>query len=148
MKWSLWANQDQIPTKKKWCLQKTKTKQLLLSYVCNSLEILKNTIQAFWFSCSVSMNCFKKQTWFRFNFGAQSGQPIPVKDQTSTVSKALSSGKCDAVFMWWEIFMDPDKKVLLSCAPKWAHPDPKEMVIYILEFRFLLQFLNQSFKLL
>jgi hypothetical protein len=44
------------------------------------------------------------------------------------VSKALRSGKCDAVFMWWEIFMDPDKKVLLSCAPKWAHPDPKEMV--------------------
>jgi hypothetical protein len=57
----------------------------------------------------------------RFNFGSQSGKPIPENEQTLVRSKTIGGGRCDAVFMWWDIFMDPDKKVRLSCAPKWAH---------------------------
>jgi protein arginine N-methyltransferase 7 len=68
--------------------------------------------------------------FYRFNFGAQAGKPIPVNEQTSVISKALRDGKCDAVLMWWDIFMDPDKKVLLSCAPKWAHPAKDDLVRY------------------
>lgn len=25
--------------------------------------------------------------------------------------------------MWWDIRMDQDGEVMLSCAPYWAHPD-------------------------
>ena len=74
----------------------------------------------------------KSEYWpiflLRFNFGAQSGRPIPVKEQTVARSRTLSGGRCDAVFMWWDVFMDPDKKVRLSCAPKWAHPTPENLV--------------------
>jgi len=24
------------------------------------------------------------------------------------------------VFMWWDLIMDPDEKIILSCAPEWA----------------------------
>ena len=30
-------------------------------------------------------------------------------------------GSCDAVFMWWDTWTDPDCSILLSCAPSWAH---------------------------
>ena len=65
----------------------------------------------------------------RFNFGAQFGRPIPVNEQTVARTRSLANGRCDAVFMWWDIFMDPDKKVRLSCAPRWAHPTPEDLVI-------------------
>ena len=38
-------------------------------------------------------------------------------------------GKCDALFMWWDLEMDPDNKISLSCAPRWAHPTPKDMQV-------------------
>jgi len=28
--------------------------------------------------------------------------------------------------MWWDIDMDMDGEVILSCAPHWEHPDPKD----------------------
>ncbi len=78
---------------------------------------------------AVSFSCVV--LFYRFNFGAQAGQPIPVNEQSSVISKALRDGKCDAVLMWWDIFMDPDKKVLLSCAPKWAHPAEEDLVSFV-----------------
>jgi len=61
---------------------------------------------------------------FKFDFGASGGGRIPNNEQTvRTVSvRGNGGGRCSAVFMWWDIFMDPDKEVLLSCAPVWAHP--------------------------
>jgi protein arginine N-methyltransferase 7 len=41
--------------------------------------------------------------------------------------KALASGRCDAIFMWWDLQMDTEGKIMLSCAPRWAHPTPKNM---------------------
>ncbi|XP_035916819.1 protein arginine N-methyltransferase 7 [Anopheles stephensi] len=39
------------------------------------------------------------------------------------VCKARTSGFPQAVFMWWDLTMDSEGDVLLSCAPYWAHPD-------------------------
>ena len=65
---------------------------------------------------------------FDFDFSGRSG-PIPEREQTvATWPEAESGGRCDAVFVWWDLWMDPERKVLLSCAPKWAHPKPKDMV--------------------
>ncbi|KAK5642476.1 hypothetical protein RI129_008643 [Pyrocoelia pectoralis] len=36
--------------------------------------------------------------------------------------KAISDGIAQVVFMWWELVMDTDGKIILSCAPYWAHP--------------------------
>ncbi|XP_058123830.1 protein arginine N-methyltransferase 7 [Anopheles ziemanni] len=37
--------------------------------------------------------------------------------------KARTSGFPQAVFMWWDLTMDKEASVALSCAPYWAHPD-------------------------
>jgi len=51
--------------------------------------------------------------------------PIPLTEQKVTTSPAIASGSCDAIFMWWDCWTDPDCSVLLSCAPSFAthHPD-------------------------
>jgi hypothetical protein len=41
---------------------------------------------------------------------------------------AVAEGPVDAFFMWWDLKMDPEEKITLSCAPEWAHPNPKDMV--------------------
>ncbi|KAF5305598.1 hypothetical protein FQR65_LT07678 [Abscondita terminalis] len=35
---------------------------------------------------------------------------------------AASSGTAQVVFMWWDLIMDTENKIILSCAPYWAHP--------------------------
>lgn len=64
---------------------------------------------------------------FKFDFARADGKDLPETEQTIVDTLAVNGGKCDAVFMWWDLHMDPDKTVLLSCAPKWAHPCPKSM---------------------
>ncbi|KAB7497129.1 Protein arginine N-methyltransferase 7, partial [Armadillidium nasatum] len=53
-----------------------------------------------------------------------SGRNIPLvkKRHTSNSFESLSSGNCDAVFMWWDLKMDPQREIILSCAPLWDHP--------------------------
>lgn len=31
--------------------------------------------------------------------------------------------------MWWDLEMDPDGEIILSCAPRWAHPTPSDMQV-------------------
>ncbi|XP_043198257.1 protein arginine N-methyltransferase 7-like [Amphibalanus amphitrite] len=58
-----------------------------------------------------------------FGFDWTNRTPI-VFDRTSVARvEAVNSGTAHAVFMWWDITMDPAGEVLLSCAPYWAHPD-------------------------
>ncbi|XP_029637505.1 protein arginine N-methyltransferase 7 [Octopus sinensis] len=40
---------------------------------------------------------------------------------------ANSSGTIDTLFMWWDLDMDKEGEILLSCAPYWAHPERKEV---------------------
>ena len=50
--------------------------------------------------------------------------------------------------MWWDIQMDPQKTITLSCAPSWGHPTPKDMVdllkieLHIESVHFDIQLLN------
>ncbi|XP_054287792.1 protein arginine N-methyltransferase 7-like [Macrosteles quadrilineatus] len=64
---------------------------------------------------------------FRFDFTGRNhtsgrGPPIPLNDKTAVETKAAVSGTAHMVFMWWSLNMDPQGKVVLSCAPWWAHP--------------------------
>jgi type III protein arginine methyltransferase len=34
--------------------------------------------------------------------------------------EATADGRCSAVFFWWDLNMDPENKVVLSCGPHWA----------------------------
>ncbi|CAK1544911.1 unnamed protein product [Leptosia nina] len=36
---------------------------------------------------------------------------------------ALATGNAQMVFMWWELNMDTEGRIVLSCAPWWSHPD-------------------------
>ncbi|EAA04124.4 AGAP006938-PA [Anopheles gambiae str. PEST] len=40
-----------------------------------------------------------------------------------SVCHARTAGFPQAVFMWWDLTMDREGDVLLSCAPYWAHPE-------------------------
>ena len=46
---------------------------------------------------------------FHFDFNSTDGKRIPSERQTVKSSAILNSGKCDAVFMWWDISMDLQK---------------------------------------
>jgi protein arginine N-methyltransferase 7 len=63
----------------------------------------------------------KHRFLFSFDFSGKSG-PIPLDDQTVRKANSLRSGHSSAVFMWWDLKMDPEHKITLSCAPHWAHP--------------------------
>jgi len=60
---------------------------------------------------------------FEMDLSCKSG-PLPTFDQSVFCLPAISSGSCDAVFMWWDSWTDPAKTILLSCAPSWATHHP------------------------
>eukprot|EP00057_Strongylocentrotus_purpuratus_P017614 XP_011672088.1 PREDICTED: protein arginine N-methyltransferase 7 [Strongylocentrotus purpuratus] len=44
------------------------------------------------------------------------------ENRTRNVScESLITGKCQGVFMWWDLTMDTEGKVILSTAPTWCH---------------------------
>jgi protein arginine N-methyltransferase 7 len=49
---------------------------------------------------------------------------LPLVKERSNVLEVISSddGVADVVFMWWDLVMDVNGKVILSCAPAWARP--------------------------
>lgn len=57
---------------------------------------------------------------FRFDWSGK----LPLMKERSNVLNLVSSGDgvAQVVFMWWDLVMDPDGEVVLSCAPIWAHP--------------------------
>ncbi|XP_064466661.1 protein arginine N-methyltransferase 7-like isoform X2 [Ornithodoros turicata] len=58
---------------------------------------------------------------FRFDFNDV--RTLAKKDQQVDAIVARETGKCHVVLMWWELAMDQGKKIILSCAPYWAHPE-------------------------
>lgn len=65
------------------------------------------------------------QRVFRFDF---SGKTPLAFDRTSTLTvDAVDSGCVDAILMWWDLEMDSEGEIILSCAPRWAHPTPGDM---------------------
>ncbi|XP_045766550.1 protein arginine N-methyltransferase 7-like isoform X2 [Maniola jurtina] len=49
--------------------------------------------------------------------------PIDMKRTVKQEFTVSNTGQAQIVFMWWELNMDPEGKICLSCAPWWAHPD-------------------------
>ena len=66
---------------------------------------------------------------FRFDYTGKS--PIEFKGRSVKKVPVIGAGKCDALFMWWDLEMDTENKILLSCAPRWAHPTPKDMQVLL-----------------
>ena len=76
------------------------------------------------------VNCYCLHT-YRFDYSGKS--PIEFKGRSVKKASVLGhGGKCDALFMWWDLEMDTENKILLSCAPRWAHPTPKDMQVQLL----------------
>ncbi|XP_045462115.1 protein arginine N-methyltransferase 7 [Harmonia axyridis] len=49
----------------------------------------------------------------------------PLKRSTVLSVQAECDGEAQAVFMWWDLKMDTENKIILSCAPYWDHPSSK-----------------------
>ncbi|XP_045450910.1 protein arginine N-methyltransferase 7-like [Melitaea cinxia] len=48
---------------------------------------------------------------------------IDMKRTVKQQFTVTNTGKAQMIFMWWELNMDPEGKICLSCAPWWAHVD-------------------------
>lgn len=59
---------------------------------------------------------------FKFDWSGRK-KDLPCDETTRVKFTSLAGGQCDAVLMWWDVIMDPEGEVVLSCAPFWAHPD-------------------------
>ncbi|XP_073946868.1 protein arginine N-methyltransferase 7-like isoform X2 [Choristoneura fumiferana] len=49
--------------------------------------------------------------------------PIDMRRTVKQDVTVTGTGQAQMVFMWWELNMDMEGKICLSCAPWWAHPD-------------------------
>ncbi|XP_076170688.1 arginine methyltransferase 7 isoform X2 [Ptiloglossa arizonensis] len=74
-------------------------------------------------------NAFKSllspQPMFRFDFSGKT--PLLCYEKVCLRVKPTLNGTAQAVFIWWDLNMDIDNQVLLSCAPVWEHPDTKKL---------------------
>ncbi|KAL0269287.1 UNVERIFIED_CONTAM: hypothetical protein PYX00_007077 [Menopon gallinae] len=61
-----------------------------------------------------------------FRFDWSSKNPIPTLRHSDVQFKAVDSGKTQVIFMWWDLVMDPEGEIILSCAPVWEHPCSKD----------------------
>ncbi|XP_069113948.1 protein arginine N-methyltransferase 7-like [Argopecten irradians] len=62
---------------------------------------------------------------FRFDFSGKT--TLLFDNQSLNVVKSLTSGQVDGVFMWWDLEMDTQGEINLSCAPSWGHPNIEEL---------------------
>ena len=71
--------------------------------------------------------CGKDGCVCRFDFS----QPGSLKKRDSSEVRVESQveGTVDAIFMWWDLEMDPDGEIILTCAPRWAHPDSTNLPV-------------------
>lgn len=58
-----------------------------------------------------------------FGFEWSNREELEVKRHSKKPVEIIRGGIPQAVFMWWDLKMDLEGSVLLSCAPFWAHPD-------------------------
>ncbi|XP_041987392.1 protein arginine N-methyltransferase 7-like isoform X2 [Aricia agestis] len=49
--------------------------------------------------------------------------PIDMKRTVKQKFSITNTGHAQMVFMWWDLNMDTEGKIVLSCAPWWCHPD-------------------------
>lgn len=58
-----------------------------------------------------------------FDFDFSGREPLEKKRNKVVTVKCIETGLAQGIFMWWDLKMDIDQKVTLSCAPYWAHPE-------------------------
>ena len=58
------------------------------------------------------------QPLFDFCFSKREG--LKFQDTKTLQVTPRKAGRCDAVFMWWDLKMDPEGECILTCAPNWA----------------------------
>ncbi|XP_044735077.1 protein arginine N-methyltransferase 7 isoform X2 [Chrysoperla carnea] len=61
---------------------------------------------------------------FHFNWS----KPLKFTQSNQKLLKVERDGVPHAVFVWWDLCMDTESKILLSCAPYWAHPDFNQLI--------------------
>jgi hypothetical protein len=79
-------------------------------------------------------NFYAYSILFRFDFSKR-GQ-LKKKDRSDVRIESEIDGNVDAIFMWWDLEMDLDGEIILSCAPRWAHPlaenlSVSQVVLYV-----------------
>ncbi|XP_014475851.1 PREDICTED: protein arginine N-methyltransferase 7 [Dinoponera quadriceps] len=68
----------------------------------------------------------KPQPIFRFDWSGK--EPLLYDEKVSLRAQPIATGVAHAIFMWWDLNMDTDNQILLSCAPVWEHPDVPDKV--------------------
>lgn len=63
----------------------------------------------------------------RFDWSGKT--PFIFERSTLNTIKSERDGTAQGIFMWWDLIMDIENNVTLSCAPFWAHPDVTNNVI-------------------
>ncbi|XP_028029160.1 protein arginine N-methyltransferase 7 [Bombyx mandarina] len=58
-----------------------------------------------------------------FYYDWSGATPIIMQRTVKQEFSVVTTGKAQLVFMWWELNMDQEGKISLSCAPWWSHPD-------------------------
>lgn len=64
------------------------------------------------------------QVVMEFDFSGK--VPIELDRQSVKAFAPKLTGSVQALFFWWDLLMDEEGEVILSCAPSWAHPDYAE----------------------
>lgn len=62
-----------------------------------------------------------------FEFDFMTKTPTPENRTDITKFKTKSHGTPYSVLFWWDLNMDVEGEIVLSCAPCWAHPDFPEL---------------------
>ncbi|KAM7356509.1 arginine methyltransferase 7 isoform 2-T2 [Cochliomyia hominivorax] len=62
---------------------------------------------------------------FEFDFNRKQFREL--SREKNHILKSSAIGSTDLVFYWWDICMDIEEEIQLSCAPFWAHPDFKQL---------------------
>lgn len=73
------------------------------------------------------------QPVLRFDWSGKT--PFIFERSTISTFKAELDGKAQIVFMWWDLIMDIDSQIILSCAPVWAHPNSMSGAVLKLPWR-------------
>lgn len=75
-------------------------------------------------------NCFvallPPQPIFKFDWSNE--ESLQFKDQVVLQVQSIACGTAHAIFMWWDLNMDKENRIVLSCAPVWEHPDVPDVV--------------------
>lgn len=62
-----------------------------------------------------------------FSFDLSGKTELENNRRRAVETKSKETGTAQAVFMWWDLQMDVEGVILLSCAPYWAHPDFEQL---------------------